>query len=171
MCDRHVHADCRAGARAAREENIGSFQGLETGWLARQFLGNRLATSEGAVSNTQLLTVGYVACRRRRGVCGAVPVGARVSCAAVSAVSSPTHPARHTASGLAGSWLLDRLCVCMARRIVGKHGHGETRRKHETEQYHDVRLGAGPCFLSSFDQRQIFASQIFMDRGKFLRDF
>ena len=42
---------------AAREENIGSFQGLETGWLARQFLGNRLATSEGAVSNTQLLTV------------------------------------------------------------------------------------------------------------------
>ena len=57
MCDRHVHADCRAGARAAREENIGSFQGLETGWLARQFLGNRLATSEGAVSNTQLLTV------------------------------------------------------------------------------------------------------------------
>ena len=48
-------------ARAAREENIGRFQGLETGWLARQFLGNRLATSEGAVSNTQLLTVIYKA--------------------------------------------------------------------------------------------------------------
>ena len=38
-------------------EIFNSFQGLETGWLARQFLGNRLATSEGAVSNTQLLTV------------------------------------------------------------------------------------------------------------------
>ena len=40
-------------------EIFNSFQGLETGWLARQFLGNRLATSEGAVSNTQLLTVPY----------------------------------------------------------------------------------------------------------------
>ena len=47
MCDRHVHADCRAGARAAREENIGSFHKvwkpagwrdsfLETDWLPQR---------------------------------------------------------------------------------------------------------------------------------------
>lgn len=29
--------------RRRRSENIGSFRGLETGWLARQFPGNRLA--------------------------------------------------------------------------------------------------------------------------------
>ena len=43
--------------RRRRSENSGSFQRLETGWLGGQFLGNRLASSEGAVSNTQLLTV------------------------------------------------------------------------------------------------------------------
>ena len=45
--------------RRRRSENSGSFQRLETGWLGGQFLGNRLASSEGAVSNTQLLTVLY----------------------------------------------------------------------------------------------------------------
>ena len=57
----------RAGRRRRRRsENSGSFQRLETGWLGGQFLGNRLASSEGAVSNTQLLTVADACTERAR---------------------------------------------------------------------------------------------------------
>ena len=55
----------------------------------------------------------------------------------------PTHPARHTASGLAGSWLLDRLCVCMARRIVGKHGH---RSRRDTENMNSIIMTSGEAW-------------------------
>ena len=63
-------------AAAGGEAKISvSFQALETGWLGQQFLGNRLASSEGAVSTTKLLTVtAALMCDECDGVlCGPYP--------------------------------------------------------------------------------------------------
>ena len=53
-CQKNPDGDCRRHRQ--RSDFFRSFQALETGWLRLQFLGNRLAASEGATSNTRLLT-------------------------------------------------------------------------------------------------------------------